>query len=149
MTATQPIRAVIEEALATGPYPGKWITPLSVFDNDGVPESVIQSEDVSATIAVTLEFGPNNPRMREANAAYIAAVNPTAIRQLLADHDAQVKALSDELVRVRGALTQIADKQMRSLDGLSDFGVSWERSLFIGSLKEIARAALSPTTPID
>lgn len=56
-----------------------WSLAEEAFDNDGIHESVIRGLDGRAAIAVTLEFGPNNPGMREANARRIvAAVNACA-----------------------------------------------------------------------
>ena len=53
--------------------PGRLAVTVQIFDNDGMPESAIQTLDGSATVAVALEFGPNNPGMREANARRLAA----------------------------------------------------------------------------
>lgn len=50
-----------------------WNVAEEAFDNDGIHESVIRGLDGRAAIAVTLEFGPNNPGMREANARRIVA----------------------------------------------------------------------------
>lgn len=50
-----------------------WVVAEESFDNDGIKESVIRGIDGRAAIAVTLDFGPNNPSMREANARRIAA----------------------------------------------------------------------------
>lgn len=50
-----------------------WRVAEESFDNDGIHESVIRGLDGRAAIAVTLEFGPNNPGMREANARRIVA----------------------------------------------------------------------------
>lgn len=50
-----------------------WAVSHEVFDNDGVPETVITGLDGRAAIAVTIDFGPNNPGMREANARRIVA----------------------------------------------------------------------------
>lgn len=50
-----------------------WIVAEESFDNDGIQESVIRGIDGRAAIAVTLDFGSNNPSMREANARRIAA----------------------------------------------------------------------------
>ncbi len=62
-----------------------WNVSEEAFDNDGIHESVIRGMDGRAAIAVTLEFGPNNPGMREANARRIVAcVN--ALRGVSTDH---------------------------------------------------------------
>ena len=50
-----------------------WAVSEEVFDNDGIHESVIRGLNGRATIAVTLDFGDNNPGMREANARRIVA----------------------------------------------------------------------------
>lgn len=54
-------------------FPGLLNVAGEIFDNDGMPESVIQNEDGSASVAVAIDFGPNNPFMREANAARLVA----------------------------------------------------------------------------
>lgn len=46
---------------------------VEVFDNDGTPETAIQALNGAATVAVALDFGANNPQMREANARRIVA----------------------------------------------------------------------------
>jgi len=53
--------------------PEPWSVAEESFDNDGIHESVIRGLDGRAAIAVTLEFGANNPGMREANARRIVA----------------------------------------------------------------------------
>ena len=53
--------------------PEPWSVAEESFDNDGIHESVIRGLDGRAAIAVTLEFGENNPGMREANARRIVA----------------------------------------------------------------------------
>lgn len=53
--------------------PGSWEVALEIFDNGGIPETVIQALNGRAAVAVALEFGPNNPGMRDANARLIAA----------------------------------------------------------------------------
>lgn len=50
--------------------PGPW-TVAETFDNDGAHETVIRACGGQAAVAVTLDFGPNNPGMRIANAAFI------------------------------------------------------------------------------
>lgn len=79
-----------------------WQVAETCFDNDGAPESVIQGLDGRAFIAVTLDFGPNNPAMREANARRIVAcVN--ACRGLSTDDlekTGLVSAVGHELLRL-------------------------------------------------
>jgi hypothetical protein len=53
--------------------PEPWNIAEEAFDNYGYPESVIRGIDGRAAIAVTLDFGDNNPEMREANARRIVA----------------------------------------------------------------------------
>ena len=53
--------------------PGKLEVAVQVFDNEGCPESVIQGLDGSASVAVALDFGKNNPGMREENARRLVA----------------------------------------------------------------------------
>ncbi|MDO6385627.1 hypothetical protein [Uliginosibacterium sp. 31-12] len=53
--------------------PEPWKVSEESFDNDGVEESVIRGLDDRAAIAVTLDFGENNPTMREDNARRIVA----------------------------------------------------------------------------
>lgn len=57
----------------SGHTPGPWVVAVEIFDNDGVPETAIQALNGAASVAVALEFGPNNPQMRAANARLIAA----------------------------------------------------------------------------
>lgn len=68
------------------------ITPLPwklgpLFDNDGTPERIIAAMSDAACVAVTLEFGDNNPGMRDSNAALIVAL-ANAAPALLAEFDA-------------------------------------------------------------
>lgn len=51
--------------------PGPWAVGPE-FDNDGTPETTIVAMDGKASVAVVLEWGPNNPTMRAANAKLIA-----------------------------------------------------------------------------
>lgn len=53
--------------------PGRLEVAVQIFDNDGAPESVIQGMGGAASVAVALDFGANNPGMREANARRLAA----------------------------------------------------------------------------
>jgi hypothetical protein len=53
--------------------PGIWTVDEETFDNDGCPETVIRSLNGAAVIAVAIDFGENNPLMREANARRIVA----------------------------------------------------------------------------
>lgn len=108
-----------------------WNVSEEVFDNDGIHESVIRGLDGRAAIAVTLEFGPNNPGMREANARRIvAAVNACkgmdteslesiagriAAKSVLQMHanyvsnKAKVAAMEQQRDKLLAALTEIAE----------------------------------------
>jgi len=94
---TTPIREVIEKALAAGPTDGPW------------KSDSLGSIKIGRYTLCTPGSGGSFSLMEASNiakknAAHIAAVNPANMRQLLADHDARVKALEGELVRVRSAL---------------------------------------------
>lgn len=53
--------------------PGPWTVGREIFDNYGLPESVITALDGRATVGVALDFGGNNQHWREANARLITA----------------------------------------------------------------------------
>lgn len=53
--------------------PGRLNVAVEIFDNDGMPETVIQGLGAAASVAVALDFGANNPCMREANARRLVA----------------------------------------------------------------------------
>lgn len=53
--------------------PGPLKVAVEIFDNDGQPETAIQALNGAATVAVALEFGPNNPHMRAGNARRLVA----------------------------------------------------------------------------
>ena len=59
---------------ATKFTPGPWTVEEEAFDNDGYPETVIRALGGEAGVAVTIDFGSYNPRMREANAHLFAAL---------------------------------------------------------------------------
>ena len=99
-----------------------WSVAEESFDNDGIHESVIRGLDGRAAIAVTLEFGANNPGMREANARRIVAcVNacatmPTDDLEEMVSVGGNIRNLAefaDELRKQRdallAALTEIAE----------------------------------------
>lgn len=73
----------LRDALALGPLPGAWAVGPD-FDNDGTLERIVCALDGAAVVAVAMDFGPNNPHLRAANAAFIAAANPERIARLLA-----------------------------------------------------------------
>lgn len=102
--------------------PEPWSVAEESFDNDGIHESVIRGLDGRAAIAVTLEFGANNPGMREANARRIVAcVNacatmPTDDLEEMVSVGGNIRNLAefaDELRKQRdallAALTEIAE----------------------------------------
>lgn len=53
--------------------PGRLTVAVEIFDNDGMPETALQALGGAATVAVALDFGSNNPGMREANARRLVA----------------------------------------------------------------------------
>lgn len=66
--------------------PGPWTVDEEAFDNDGFPETVIRGLGGIAGVAVAIDFGSNNPKMRHANARLIAAAPDmlTALETVLA-----------------------------------------------------------------
>jgi hypothetical protein len=79
-------RDKIEELKRTAQnaWPGPWAMNPEPFDNDGTPETIVSAMDGKAAICVTMDWGKNNPLMREANALHIAACDPQTILSLLA-----------------------------------------------------------------
>jgi hypothetical protein len=57
----------------SGYTPGKLAVSASLFDNEGCPETVIVGVEKNAFVAVAIDFGENNPGMREANARRLVA----------------------------------------------------------------------------
>ncbi|MBS1170123.1 MAG: hypothetical protein H6R01_1041 [Burkholderiaceae bacterium] len=87
--------------------PTPWRVAEDAFDNDGMPESVIRGLDDRAAIAVTLDFGENNPSMREANARRIVAcVNACAGKT-----DEEVRQLPEVLRGYHNALENVAQQR--------------------------------------
>ena len=94
-----------------------WRVAEESFDNDGSHESVIRGLDGRAAIAVTLEFGPNNPGMREANARRIVAcVNacegiPTGVleKQGMVPIEQVTHDIEQQRDKLLAALTEIAE----------------------------------------
>jgi len=76
------------KALALAAWPGKWKvgeTYADMYDDGpGAPETVIRDESGEAGIAVCIDFGDNNPAIRDSNAAYIAAFSPAVVLDLIA-----------------------------------------------------------------
>jgi len=153
MTTT---RAAIEQALAAGPTDGPWIARQE-FANRWRIEQVAEDGFIPLSVGLActtiLEVGVTNHNTA-ANAGLMASCNPAAIRQLLADHDAEKKALEDELVRVRERFGKV-------LVAIDDAWANYERMgevcpfegqpmIYAATLEEIHNvaidAALSPTT---
>jgi hypothetical protein len=76
--------------------PGPWTVDEEAFDNDGCPETVIRALNGVAGVAVAIDFGTNNPGMREANARLIAA-SPELFGCLQATFDAIGERLLDDV----------------------------------------------------
>ena len=70
--------------------PGPWNASLEAFDNDGMQETVIEAIRGQASVAVALDFGPENIEWRPANAKLIAAAPDLldACRKIVAAFDA-------------------------------------------------------------
>lgn len=97
--------------------PGPWEIAFETFDNDGAPETAIQALGGRAFVAFALEFGPNNPQMREANARLIAAA-PDLLEAL----KKIVKSLADQddegmiehvylMIKARAAITKATGEE--------------------------------------
>jgi len=83
--------------------PGPWVVADEPNDNDGTPETVIAA--AGGFPAVALDFGPEYPEIREANARLIASA-PTLLEALtlaaskpLAEH-----CTDEEWAFIRGAI---------------------------------------------
>jgi hypothetical protein len=73
MNMSKKLRQALAPAPAKPHTPGLLQVAVEIFDNKGMPETAIQNHDASATVAVALDFGPNNPDMRAANARRLVA----------------------------------------------------------------------------
>ena len=60
---------------------------------------------------------------------------------------AELAALLAERDRMAKALRKIQDAQCKSSPTATDFGISWDRGMLIGTMKDIARAALQGEQP--
>lgn len=90
--------------------PGPWEAAVEIFDNEGYPETAIQALNGSATVAVALEFGQNNPHMREANARLIAAAPELLAAQTMgasANTPDFLEWIADRLVHQHGENPQV------------------------------------------
>lgn len=74
----------------------------------------------------------------DVDATFIAACCPANMRKVLA----LLQSQAAEIERMRIALTEIAYKERAAKTGLSDFGESWDKGLFIGTLQGIAQKAI-------
>jgi len=102
----------IREALAAGPTPGEW---FAVNDGTrGEPFMNVKAERISGrgpTHEVAICATGDSPQsMETANARYIAACHPAAIRELLAERD----ALAVENERLRDLLRIEQDLALRN-----------------------------------
>lgn len=61
--------------------------------------------------------------------------------------DQQIEALLAERDRMAKALKKIIDAECKSSPTATDFGISWDRGMLIGTMKDIARAALQGEQP--
>lgn len=104
--------------MTTQHTPEPWRVAEESFDNGGIQESVIRGLDGRAAIAVTLEFGPNNPGMREANARRIVAcVNACAgIRTEALEHRTHMLKAEDDSIATN---QQQRDELLAALEGLT------------------------------
>lgn len=107
--------------MSTNHTPEPWSFSIEeVFDNDGVPESVIRGIDGRACVAVAIDFGPNNPGMREANARRIVAcVNACAgvDTELLEAYSAPFSKLRDERDELLAACQTTLEENLHLADG--------------------------------
>lgn len=79
----------IREALDAGPTEGPWASEV----DDTNPNELNIISNNRPYVATAWPADASNDREQEANAAFIAACNPSAIRALLADLDAMRGAL--------------------------------------------------------
>jgi len=135
-------REKIEELKRTAQnaWPGPWAMNPEPFDNDGTPETVVSAMDGKAAICVTMDWGKNNPLMREANALHIAACDPKTILSLLALAERALEPQTPmdvtvyTLERLRGAMTRFGISCGEG--GMEHFSVKFESHLL-----EFIRAA--------
>ena len=107
----------IREALAAGPTPGEW---FAVNDGTrGEPFMNVKAERISGrgpTHEVAICATGDSPQsMETANARYIAACHPAAIRELLAERD----ALAGEVKR-RRQYVELYDEQIMKFEAEID-----------------------------
>ena len=90
MTDTDPI-AQIRAALDAGPTPGPWHVDQDRRPGMAWNRHIYHGADLA--ICFMAHSNGKDPRGDEANARLIAACNPAAIRELLAERDALLEAL--------------------------------------------------------
>lgn len=129
-------------------YPSRLKVADQIHDNDGAPETVITSEDGIAYVAVALDFGRNNPLMREANARRMVAcwnafnAPELTTKDIVSMTDVggvhaivhTAGALDEELAAARALLREVlADYERERSDGIYADDVETERSKKIRS----------------
>jgi hypothetical protein len=110
-----------------------WSVSVEIFDNEGQPETAIQALNCAATVAVALDFGRNNPGMREANARRIVVcVNALAnvstewleenklIVVLGAPIAERFREAEEEIARLTKQRDELVDKNLAWLNGWND-----------------------------
>lgn len=97
-----PAEQAIREALAAGPTPGPW----SSFYKSKYDEWHVSIPVADSSMKWALFDDGIRTERPEADARYIAAVNPAAISSLLAEMDAMRKELSDTKELLRVAVTR-------------------------------------------
>lgn len=117
----------IEEAIEAGPTAGPWhVRTLddSIGTIDDYEKPIAQAQDIG------YKDRKNGHKERKANTVFIAACNPSALKELLA----YVRELEKDAGRYRQALEEIAfiENQM--------YGPDWEE---IDKARDIARAAIA------
>ena len=157
---------VIEKALAGKwgfrPTPGPWYGEFDgVYEGEG---RELRRGRISSSCGTR-----GKTEAEEANNVYIAACNPENIRAVLAllaakqeelerlmgdlrssdEHRLELQKanllLAEEVDKMREALKDILKKPWPVTNGVSDFQAFRANELFIAELKQIARAALSPS----
>lgn len=139
---TSPVSAVeaIEKAME-GVTPGSWEVSLS-----GSYMTELRAEK-GRRVAATWVQGPaksregalNQARVNEANAAYIAACNPVAMREVLA-LASQAEALKREMASANAELERLRRECSDGLDALSDIDDFWEACPYPDNRKHLSPA---------
>jgi hypothetical protein len=133
---------------------GRLEVAVEVFDNDGCPETVIQGMGGAASVAVALDFGPNNPNMRYANARRLVAcwnacenvslevleaINRPADVSFAMAVDRLVRDRDDLLAALKGMLAIVSDSR-----GVTGYHLNGDEALW-AEFPEVdaARAAIA------